>query len=124
MFLFCGSQNYGKTYQPYSKRWSLAEMRSDKPPDNVAVRALCERTGCNESELRGSLVKSIDRERRAPILWAKSAMVVSFDREKRAAVLSGVLETTRSERHQCNSGSPPLNWKMSGDTEHSRRQHL
>jgi hypothetical protein len=113
-----------RAYQPYSKRWSLAEMRSDKPPDNVAGRALCEGTGCNESELSSSLVKSVSRERRAPISWAKSTMAVSIDREKRAAVLSGVLETTRSERHQGNSGSPPLDWKRFEEIGHSRRQHL
>ena len=32
-------------YQPHSKRWSLVEMRSDKPPDNVAVMGAMQTSG-------------------------------------------------------------------------------
>ncbi len=38
-------------------------------------------------------------------------------REMRAAVLSGVSEVTRSERHQCNLGGPPLDWKTASVSE-------
>ena len=41
----------------------------------------------------------------------------SVDREMRIAILSGVSEVTRSERHQGNSGSPPLDWKRFEETD-------
>jgi len=39
-------------------------------------------------------------------------MAVRWIGKWRIAILSGVLEATRSDRHQCNLGDPPFDWKI------------